>query len=886
MKALKKILSVKAVLLVAALSAITFAACNDGVQAAGGGPASEVKPAHIRVALTMDMVQKYVDTMPADDLVYGGWYEPADRPQTAPDPSAPKTSADADTPPKNDYDKIDPKSSLLVYKYFDSVTAQQKAEPGDFTVKLFKDDGTEVVDAENKPTTRIPTYGGHKIKVEWKSDPTLPVKYFDGNPAESKNEIKDKFLPIYAASPHANTEAIAGFSVQKLPHKTEYDWKEPFEGGGLEVIAWYGGTTLDTGMPVIGKIGETFKVDTKNFDTTMKIDNISAKPMASNPPIKLYVKKVDDAITGTASTPSADFDVNLVLKEYTIAAQSSSGTQPDATVDFGNAKRKVTDIVTVTFYKSSSYALNPESVKIQYKGKETTPKLPNLSDDDIHFEWESTSLTLDGDAVDTEKEAVRATFEMPASDVTIVADYIFSSSKLSNITIGSNAASALAIYGFNPNISDYTYLLPAGETSVYVSVDTLISDTPVRFKSTAGTPAASGLNATIDGLETAKDTILTIEVAAGTNPREYKIVIKPIVSNTVEFSYTGAPQTFRPWAAGVYQFEAWGAYGGNSPDFDGNGGNGMGGKPAYTKGRLTMDPNGALWNPAAVSQVDSANVVYIYVGEGGWARDGATPGKATWNGGGAGGLGAGKAGSSGGGATSISLTRGSWSDFQVLLDRIMVAGGGGGYGHNNGRAGAAGGLIAQGGRTDGTQYYTTTGGYWAGAGQAFEKNAEGHDDPGDGGRGFGIGGKGYSPPTNFTLGGDGRGGGGGGYFGGTVNTITGVHSNAGGGGGSSYISGYTGCISYNEHSKSGWMVKVGGSTPADAGASDLTLHYSGRRFTEAAMTALSGINTDTATDTSPASGAAAPAENPGVSSGLGVKGAPNKHGFVRITLIQ
>jgi hypothetical protein len=121
------------------------------------------------------------------------------------------------------------------------------------------------------------------------------------------------------------------------------------------------------------------------------------------------------------------------------------------------------------------------------------------------------------------------------------------------------------------------------------------------------------------------------------------------------FDYIGTTyQTFTASTAGVYQFEVWGAKGGNS---GGNGG--------YAKGRQTLT---------------TGQVVYVYVGDMGKASVNATTAAAGgWNGGSPSAGTEGDANNGGGGgATDIRTENGSWDSANGLSSRLIVAGGGGG----------------------------------------------------------------------------------------------------------------------------------------------------------------------------------------------------------------
>ena len=198
---------------------------------------------------------------------------------------------------------------------------------------------------------------------------------------------------------------------------------------------------------------------------------------------------------------------------------------------------------------------------------------------------------------------------------------------------------------------------------------------------------------------------------------------------TMNYSYTGAVQTFVAPKTGTYQLEVWGAQGGydNSSKPGGNGG--------YSVG---------------AAELKEGETLYVYVGQSGTSRVRGTGGG--WNGGGnAGTLGVSGAG---GGATDIRTVQDpngetSWNDTTSLQSRIIVAGGGGGGGNGAYGAGGVGGGDPAGEGYTGQQAATSTSGYAFGYGQ---------NRIGDGG------------------------GGGGGYYGGYM-----ANGDQGAGGGSGYV---------------------------------------------------------------------------------------------------
>ena len=230
------------------------------------------------------------------------------------------------------------------------------------------------------------------------------------------------------------------------------------------------------------------------------------------------------------------------------------------------------------------------------------------------------------------------------------------------------------------------------------------------------------------------------------------------------FTYTGSSQLFTVPNSGEYLIELWGAGGG---DYTGTAGKDQsvsshGGRGAYTSGVIKLNKNTNL---------------YIYVGGKG------TYGSGTniyggpiggYNGGGAGGN---HASGSGGGATDVRLKNGIWDDMASLKSRIMVAAGGGGsdnkssvlHGNDDGSGGAGGSLTSSGAYINGVLDRS----YFASQSSGYK---------------FGIGASALASVNIDT------GGAGGGYFGG----VTTNHGAGGASGGSSYISGYKGCIAYHK----------------------------------------------------------------------------------------
>ena len=236
------------------------------------------------------------------------------------------------------------------------------------------------------------------------------------------------------------------------------------------------------------------------------------------------------------------------------------------------------------------------------------------------------------------------------------------------------------------------------------------------------------------------------------NPNEGHARITEISSNTAyDYDYTGSAQEFVVPKDGNYRVELWGAAGGR--DLANNVlSTRHGGFGAYTAGNIYLTAGTKL---------------YIYVG--GKGADGVkrqiSPGG--WNGGGRGDQDNSddETYGGGGGATDVRITGGEWNDEESLKSRIMVAAGGGGAASssNGGDAGALSSFIA-----NVSAAATQTSGY-----------------------AFGYGQDGILKRKNYPIA-----GGGGGYYGGFA-TDSGGYDNPGSGG-SSYISGYAGCVSYDK----------------------------------------------------------------------------------------
>lgn len=254
------------------------------------------------------------------------------------------------------------------------------------------------------------------------------------------------------------------------------------------------------------------------------------------------------------------------------------------------------------------------------------------------------------------------------------------------------------------------------------------------------------------------------------------------------FAYTGGVQEFTVPKDGRYKVELWGA-GQTSTTYNGG----------YTAGKIDLDKD---------------DVYYIYVGQEG--IQGYRGGSYGFNGGGTGRLNDSAGYKYGGGATDMRIVSGSWSDFNSLKSRIMVAGGGCG--------GAGGGLNGYRASNDSTYGTYANGGSQTGGGVTSNYNGPGASGHASGTAGsFGYGGNGGGAGTASTGNQTGSWGGAGGYYGGGGGTRWGAGTSYGGGG-SSFISGHNGCNAISQSSTSGSISHTGQS-----------IHYSELSFTDTVM---------------------------------------------------
>ena len=260
--------------------------------------------------------------------------------------------------------------------------------------------------------------------------------------------------------------------------------------------------------------------------------------------------------------------------------------------------------------------------------------------------------------------------------------------------------------------------------------------------------------------------------------------------------------------------ECWGARGGGALG-DGSHPNSSYGKGGYTYGIINLS---------------DLSTLFIYCGQQGTDAKVGTAVAGGWNGGGKGGWDGNDddACGAGGGATDIRITQASstastWYSFDSMKSRIMVAGGGGGggvdwewyYGYKRGGYGGYGG--------------NTTAGKAYSLYNSSKTDYSGTEGSQTSGYKFGQGGDGKNAPFSNAC----SAGGGSGYWGGTTSTNTstvGGNGEMGGHGGSSYISGYSGCVA----------VKSGTSDSditfrSETNAVTKATHTSGLVFTDGSM---------------------------------------------------
>ena len=363
------------------------------------------------------------------------------------------------------------------------------------------------------------------------------------------------------------------------------------------------------------------------------------------------------------------------------------------------------------------------------------------------------------------------------------------SSKLKNIEI--SGYDDVLNPEFNPLVNEYTIEIPSNEITLNIETETFDSEANVEV---SGNEFLSNKKGQISITVTEPNVEKTI----------YIINYKKIIVGKNLFGYTGKEQVYTVPVTGKYKIELWGAQGGDFKEL-------KGGRGSYSTGNIYLNKSQVLYiNVGGTGKTGTQ--AKIDVTEGGY-NGGANSYTSRTE--------CGQSTSSGGGATDIRLIS------QNLNSRIMVAGGGGGsyyeycssadYASING--GAGGGINGQ------TANYVTyngyssinpTGGTQTTGGKSIDEwNSTTYTTTYSGA--FGKGGTGNNSYS----------GGGGGYYGGASGTWQ------PGAGGSSYISGYVGCVAVTSEED---ITPKEGCTD---GTNDVTCsyHYSGLKFTDSEMKA-------------------------------------------------
>ena len=325
---------------------------------------------------------------------------------------------------------------------------------------------------------------------------------------------------------------------------------------------------------------------------------------------------------------------------------------------------------------------------------------------------------------------------------------------------------SLEIFGSDIDL-DLTYTPFDSEATVKIEGNRYMSETTGDITITVSAPEV-------------EDTVYTIH---------YTKIMNLVAT---DYSCTKQYQEFTATVTGRYDFELWGASGGQTL-YNGAYRGYLGGAGGYTKGSL---------------QMNAGDTVYIYVGcmggngiRGGYAAGG-------WNGGGSADNDHSddEAAGAGGGATDVRLVptsaKGIWNEFDSLKSRIMVAGAGGGASDVYWGA-AAGGLT----------------GYNGGHSTGGSQTAPGRNSINTGR----VAGFGYGLKGTYTYGNKDESGGGSGYYGGGAGSSNGDYYSQSAGG-SSFISGHEGSNAILESSLSTAIAHSGQS-----------IHYSGKYFIDTKM---------------------------------------------------
>lgn len=268
------------------------------------------------------------------------------------------------------------------------------------------------------------------------------------------------------------------------------------------------------------------------------------------------------------------------------------------------------------------------------------------------------------------------------------------------------------------------------------------------------------------------------------------VIACDLSNQTYSYSYSGTPDQLTAPKSGRYFVELWGAQGG---DYNATY---VGGKGAYTSG---------------IIELTKGENLYVYVGGKGVAKT------AGYNGGAPGGPSTDGTYTGGGGASDVRLVGGVWNNAESLKSRIMVAAGGSGSGAYSSvplRGGAAGSLVGLTGNESRQGCHTVaTGATQTSAGLTINGASSNSA--------FGY----SSQPNNYGT------GGGGGYYGGGSGSATSSCVSSGAGG-SSYISGYTGCVAIDSETSLPKEGCTDGTTD-----NECSIHYSGRKFVNPVMKA-------------------------------------------------
>jgi hypothetical protein len=251
----------------------------------------------------------------------------------------------------------------------------------------------------------------------------------------------------------------------------------------------------------------------------------------------------------------------------------------------------------------------------------------------------------------------------------------------------------------------------------------------------------------------------------------------------VEVAAQGDSREWKPAVDGYYLIELWGSQGWNPPpEVDPD--NRYGGKGAYVRGILEITED----------EVAAGQTLYVTEGVGtGYPNEGY-----------------------GGGASDV-----RWGE-DTLYGRIIVAAGGGGS-HNRGRTDVTGSGYSTGGSGGGLIGGSGSGGDSGQNGGGGSQTAGGKGD-GQDGRGGTFGTGGYVSSASESIG-----SGGGGYWGGGSGGYR--NFNGPGGGGSSFISGWGGCVAITGTILDSGEGAITRDTAAKTGSDEeIAAHYSGKVF--------------------------------------------------------